>query len=84
MYNLGKSFFSIEVLRNLGVYGFAEVVLDISIKTTTIFSNLLFQSPRESLILTLNVWSIGLVCFDGFYGISTFVGYLTPNPFLCE
>ena len=20
----------------------------------------------------------------GFYGISTFVGYLTPNPFLCE
>ena len=23
-----------------------------------------------------------LVC--GFYGISTFVGYLTPNPFLCK
>ena len=22
--------------------------------------------------------------FGGFYGISTFVGYLTPNPFLCE
>ena len=20
----------------------------------------------------------------GFYGISTFVGYLTPNPFLCK
>ena len=26
---------------------------------------------------------IGLVWFVGFYGISTFVGYLTPNPFLC-
>ena len=24
----------------------------------------------------------GLVWFVGFYGISTFVGYLTPNPFL--
>ena len=22
--------------------------------------------------------------FIGFYGISTFVGYLTPNPFLCK
>ena len=26
----------------------------------------------------------GLVWFVWFYGISTFVGYLTPNPFLCE
>ena len=26
----------------------------------------------------------GLVRFVGFYGISTFVGYLTPNPFLCK
>ena len=26
----------------------------------------------------------GLVWFGGFYGISTFVGYLMPNPFLCE
>ena len=25
-----------------------------------------------------------LVWFVGFYGISTFVGYLTPNPFLCK
>ena len=29
-------------------------------------------------ILILKVW------FGGFYGISTFVGYLTPNPFLCK
>ena len=29
----------------------------------------------------LLVW-FGLVCW--FYGISTFVGYLTPNPFLCK
>ena len=27
---------------------------------------------------------IGLVWFVGFYGISTFVGYLKPNPFLCK
>ena len=26
----------------------------------------------------------GLVWFIGFYGISAFVGYLTPNPFLCK
>ena len=26
----------------------------------------------------------GLVWFVGFYVISTFVGYLTPNPFLCK
>ena len=26
----------------------------------------------------------GLVWFVGFYGISTFVGYLMPNPFLCK
>ena len=25
-----------------------------------------------------------LVWFGGFYGISTFVGYLMPNPFLCK
>ena len=26
----------------------------------------------------------GLVWFGGFYGISTLVGYLTPNPFLSK
>ena len=29
------------------------------------------------------VW-FGLLCFVWFYGISTSVGYLTPNPFLCK
>ena len=33
---------------------------------------------RERKKKTLMVW------FVGFYGISTFVGYLTPNPFLCK
>ena len=28
--------------------------------------------------------AVGLVCFLGFYGISTLVGYLTPNSFLCK
>ena len=35
--------------------------------------------------LYINFWGLvlfGLVWFGGFYGISTFVGYLTPNPFL--
>ena len=31
----------------------------------------------------IDVW-FGLVWFGGFYGISTFVGYLTPNPFFCK
>ena len=29
-------------------------------------------------------WSQILVWFVGFYGVSTFVGNLTPNPFLCK
>ncbi len=28
--------------------------------------------------------SYKFVCFVVFYGISTFTGYLTPNPFLCK
>ena len=36
-----------------------------------------------------DIWSIdvvwfGLVWFVGFYGISNFIGYLTPNPFLWQ
>ena len=27
---------------------------------------------------------LGLLWLVGYYGISTFVGYLTPNPFLCK
>ena len=30
------------------------------------------------------IWGLSGVGFVGFYGISTFVGYLTPNPFLCK
>ena len=29
----------------------------------------------------LNSCGIEMVCLFGFYGISTFVGYLMPNPF---
>ena len=35
-------------------------------------------------ISTLDGTPLKLVWFVGFYGISTFVGYLTPNPFLCK
>ena len=30
----------------------------------------------------MNVSIKKIVCLFGFYGISTFVGYLMPNPFL--
>ena len=33
------------------------------------------------IIIIITWFSFGLVWF---YGISTFVGYLTPNPFLCN
>ena len=39
---------------------------------------------RNSLLNNNNRYLIGLVCFVEFYGLSTFVGYLTPNPFLCK
>ena len=33
----------------------------------------------------VNIYQVdGLVWFVWFYGISTFVGYLTPNLFLCK
>ena len=35
-------------------------------------------------IYTFLHYCFGLVWFGGFYGISTFVGYLMPNPFLCK
>ena len=37
-----------------------------------------------TLTRTLIISKKGLVWFVGFYDISTFVGYLTPNPFLCK
>ena len=55
-----------------------------------------FQKPLMTVPSALTIISITvtfmfhsffclLVClFVGFYGISTFVGYLTPNPFLCK
>ena len=45
-------------------------------KTVRVKKKLLSYSNKNSLF-----W---LVWFVWFYGISTFVGYLTPNPFLCK
>ena len=42
----------------------------------------LSQEPSRTIYEPPSI--IGLVWFGGFYGISTFVGYLTPNPFLCK
>ena len=36
------------------------------------------------LFLFTNILWFWFVCLFWFYGISTFVGYLTPNPFLCK
>ena len=41
---------------------------------------------RERIMLVqirIQIYAIEKVWFVEFYGISTFVGYLTPNPFLC-
>ena len=35
-------------------------------------------------VVTLLILSMAGCRVVGFYGISTFVGYLTPNPFLCK
>ena len=44
------------------------------------------QGRNDDLLITcfffLQKKDVGLLF--GFYGISTFVGYLTPNPFLCK
>ena len=41
-------------------------------------------NEKSSLYIFMICKYIGLVWFVGFYGISTFVGCLTPNPFLCK
>ena len=41
------------------------------------------QKATKLLFITVLVW-FGLVWVVGFYGVSTFVGYLMPNPFLCK
>ena len=40
-----------------------------------------FYNLRTSLYVYYYKW---FVCWVGFYGISTIVGYLIPNPFLCK
>ena len=42
--------------------------------------------PHTMILFTLlfSCLCVSLVWFVGFYGISTFVGYLRPNPFLCK
>ena len=51
-------------------------------KTELVFTKIEIDFPLISkLFIFIDSW---LVWFIGFYGISTFVGYLTPNPFLCK
>ena len=70
-------------IRNDGVYLWITIIIDIIISIRHLplllkFSNLIFFYTFAVFDL---VW-FGLVCW--FYGISTIVGYLTPNPFLCK
>ena len=58
-------------------------------KSSCHFINSSVTVPRTpitvGIIVTFMFYSFfGLVWFVWFYGISTFVGYLTPNPFLCK
>ena len=55
----------------------------LSIYLLFVWSNLNFLHNSQMITLPTHRW-FGLVWFVGFYGISTFVGYLTPNPFLCK
>ena len=51
-------------------------------KDSLVIVNLVFFKYKNDVserILKLVGWLVGLF---GFYGISTFVGYVTPNPFL--
>ena len=58
-----------------------------------VFSKLhlcLCSKPQNKIMKLLRKFDIskqnlfGLIWFVGFYGVSTFVGYLTPNRFLCK
>ena len=50
---------------------------------STYFLFTLSRSPHGVVAKELVVgWLVGWLV--GFYGISTFLGYLTPNPFLCK
>ena len=42
-----------------------------------------WRNPRKGVVPSTTPWS-RFSWFVGFYGISTFVGYLMPNPFLCK
>ena len=49
------------------------------------FSIKLFSLIISRYVVLVDYKQIELVgWFVGFYGISTFVGYSTPNPFLCK
>ena len=43
-----------------------------------------FLLNQPIFLIAKDLFDVNMVCFLGLYGISTFVGYLTPNPFLCK
>ena len=41
-----------------------------------------YSCPKQMILFNINYLFVCLFVCLGFYGISTFVGYLMPNPFL--
>ena len=54
------------------------MIIDLFLFIYFFFHNLVSFANNSMIKEKLVGWLIG------FYGISTFVGYLTPNPFLCK
>ena len=69
----------VQGLEDLEIRGRVEII-----QTTALFrlARMLRKSPGD--LQSLRLQWIGLVWLVGFYGISTFIGYLMPNPFLCK
>ena len=53
--------------------------IQFSIQKTVPFQTILFSISTQ-----FKCKNSSIVCLFGFYGISTLVGYLMPNPFLCK
>ena len=71
------SFSELFFLQNLFINFFLSFFLS--------FFLLVYHSAYTSCqIISYTPFHILFVCLYGFYGISTFVGYLIPNPFLCN
>ena len=73
------------MLIKIGFFNFSHRFLELersNLKSLSKETSILYFFVMSDIFIYLKI--LGLVWFGGFYGISTFVGYLTPNPFLCK